>query len=65
MFTTFDKAWIPALVSLLGAVVLGVTGAGDGPSADQINAIGGLGSAAIVAALQGVLVYLIPNKPAA
>jgi hypothetical protein len=65
MFTTFDKAWIPALLSLGSAVVLGMTGAGEGPTADQIGQIGTLGSAAIVAGIQAVLVYLIPNKPAA
>jgi hypothetical protein len=57
-----DKAWVAGIVGLVSAVVLQMTGSGDGPTAEQIGGIGEMASSLVVAAINMGLVYLVPNK---
>jgi hypothetical protein len=62
MITGMDKAWVAGIVGLVSAVVLQMTGAGDGPTPDQVAGIGDMAKTLIVGALNMALVYIVPNK---
>jgi hypothetical protein len=66
MFTTIDKALVAGIVGLISAVVLQMTGSGDGPTADQVAQVGAQAgewiTSLVVAAINMGLVWLIPNR---
>jgi hypothetical protein len=66
MFTHFDKALTAGIVGLISAVVLQMTGAGAGPTPDQVANVatqsGTLVSSLVIAAINAALVYIVPNK---
>jgi hypothetical protein len=65
MITGMDKAWVAGIVGLVSAVILQMTGAGEGPTPEQIGGIGDMASALVVAAINMGLVWLVPNKATA
>jgi hypothetical protein len=66
MFAGKQKAWMAALVGLVSATVLQLTGSGEGPTPDQISGFAGITGeivvGLVVAGVNYVLVYMIPNK---
>lgn len=66
MFTHYDKAWMAGIVGLISSIVLQMTGAGAGPTPDQVAGVAGqtgsIVSSLVVAAINMGLVWLIPNK---
>lgn len=69
MFSGKEKAWTAALVGLVSAVVLQMTGSGAGPTPDQIAGFGGMTgeiiAGLVVGGVNALLVYLVPNTPQA
>ncbi len=65
IFAGKQKAWIALLVAFGASLVMQVSGAGEGPSADQISGLAGMTGEIITAGLVGLLtsvsVYLKAN----
>jgi hypothetical protein len=62
MFSGMDKAWVAGIVGLVSAIVLQMTGSGEGPTPDQVSGIGDMAASLVVAAINMGLVWLVPNK---
>jgi hypothetical protein len=62
------KAIVAAALPLAYAIVQQITGMGDGPTADQVGALsttmGSIMTTITTMGVSGLLVWLIPNKPA-
>lgn len=66
MFAGKEKAWIAALIGLVSAFVLQMTGSGAGPTPEMLTDFGGMTgeivSSLVVAGINAFMVYLVPNS---
>jgi hypothetical protein len=66
MFAGKEKMWIAGVVGLVASFALQLTGAGEGPSADQIGAFSGMSGEIFASMVTGLIsmiaVYVTPNS---